>query len=442
MIARKVIRIGLAFAAVGLAGACVDDQVTEPRSRPDAPTTHVAARAPAARGLDGAFSRIAAEVPGFGGMYYDASGRLNVRVTPDALDEPGGREGVMAALNRHIPQRAASAGNVVFQQATEGFSRLNALHQQLIPLLSEPGVVYTDVDETTNRLRIGVMAGTSEEGIRQAAGDLGVPVDLVSVEITPAIERFSGETLQDKVEPLGGGVQLVWEYPGIGFFLCTLGFNVLRNEPGHSEPYFITPSHCTGDQGIVTGTEYYNPAPPPFATDYNLLGFEVLDPPFFACSLTQVCRFSDAALVKYYRNNPVRFGSIYRTEFASADPFTAGSIEIASGARKFLSIKDESPFPILGEVLDKVGRTSGWTRGEVILTCGNFGVSGTNKVMLCQDLVAMMSAGGDSGAPVFQPSPDGRNAALYGILWGGGPGISAFSALENIRFELGDFRTH
>jgi hypothetical protein len=395
------------------------------------------------RGLDGTFSRIAAEAPGFGGLFYDEAGRLNVQVTAEALEERSGRDRILAAVDRHMRSRgvvAASAQNVVFQTAAQDFSRLNALHQQLGPIFAEEGVVFTDVDETKNRLRIGVLAGTPEERIKQAAAELGVPADLVAVEISAAIERFSGETLRDKVQPLGGGVQLVWEYPGIGFFLCTLGFNVLRDEPGRSQPYFLTNSHCTGDQGVVTGTEYYQPAPPPFVTDFNLLGFEVLDPPFFSCFDVFVCRFSDAALVKYYRNNPVRFGSIYRTEFFGTTG--AGSIDIADQGKKFFSIVDEVPFPLGGEILDKVGRTTGWTRGEVIGTCINTLVSGTNIVMLCQDRVAAFVAGGDSGSPVFQASNNNKNATLYGILWGGSPGSFVFSALENIRFELGDFTTH
>ena len=129
MIRRNSFRNGLAIAAAGLAAGCVDEHPTEPTNDLHGPATYVTASRPAARGLDRAFSRITAEVPGFGGMYYDASGRLNVRVTPDALDEAGGHERVMATLNRHLPQRAASAGNVVFQQATESFSRLNGFHQ-------------------------------------------------------------------------------------------------------------------------------------------------------------------------------------------------------------------------------------------------------------------------------------------------------------------------
>jgi hypothetical protein len=45
------------------------------------------------------------------------------------------------------------------------------------------------------------------------------------------------------------------------------------------------------------------------------------------------------------------------------------------------------------------------------------------------------------GAPAFQHAPD-REATLNGVLWGGGGGLFVFSAMENVRLEFTDFRTH
>jgi hypothetical protein len=95
----------------------------------------------------------------------------------------------------------------------------------------------------------------------------------------------------------------------------------------------------------------------------------------------------------------------------------------------------------VGELLDKVGRTTGWTRGAVLATCVDVGVSGARIAMLCQDFVEAAVAGGDSGSPVFQQVGD-KDATLYGILWGGAGSLYVFSAMENIREELTEFRTH
>jgi hypothetical protein len=449
MLTRHAMKYGVVFAVAALVGGCVDEQPTEPRAGVELPSEATFARgkgnAHGTRGLDAEFTRIATEAPGFGGMYYDGSGKLNVHVTRDQMRARGAREAIVASVGRSLRasgRSAPSAQEVVFHEAEHDYLRLNEARERMRSILGVEGVVYTDVDETTNRLRVGVLEGTPQTRIEDALARVAVPVEMVSIVTSPAIERFAGETLRDFVQPLGGGVQIVWEYPGVGYFVCTLGFNVLRSEPGRSQPYFLTNSHCTGDQGVVTGTEYYQPAPPAFVDRYNLLGYEVLDPPFFTdpCYVGYICRWSDAALIKYYRDNPVRFGSIYRTEFyGTTGP---GSIDIVDDGRKFFSIVDERPYSMVGDVLDKMGRTTGWTRGEVFLTCVDVGVSGTNQAMLCQDLVAGVAAGGDSGSPVFQPIGDSHDAILYGLLWGGGPGVFVFSPLENIRYELGDFTTH
>jgi hypothetical protein len=208
----------------------------------------------------------------------------------------------------------------------------------------------------------------------------------------------------------------------------------------------VTNSHCTLNRGTVENTPYYQQPIAPLDPK-QLIGIEVMDPPFFQCSPTLVCRWSDAAIARYETaRTPVRFGSIYRTAFFGTGN-AAGSIEIGGSNPKFFSITDEAPFPLGGEVVDKVGRTTGWTRGPVIGTCLNVGIAGLpNTVMLCQDFVQAALAGGDSGSPVFKQAGDSKNATLYGILWGGGligdAVIYVFSAMENIHLDLGDFRTH
>jgi hypothetical protein len=449
---RRTRHLAAGVVAVALAAACSDVPPTEPGAGFEPTAAFARGNAQGGgHGLDAEFRRIAAETPGFAGMHYDSNGRLKVHVTREEMETPGARQRILASVGRSLGgtgRAVPSAGNVVFEEADHDYFRLSAAYDRLGSIFGVEGVVYTDIDEATNRLRVGVLAGTSPAGIESALAELDIPAEMVRLETTPAIGQLSGETLRDRVQPVGGGLQIVWEYPGIGFFLCTLGFNVQPGGPGGSQPHFITNSHCTGDQGVVTGTEYFQPLPPQFvqtppadASQANVLGVEVLDPPFFACfGGAFLCRFSDAALVKYHTNNPIVLGTIYRTEFTGTTG--AGSLDIADRGRKFFSIRGEASFPMGGETLDKVGRTTGWTRGQVFATCVNVLVGGTNTVRLCQDLVAGVAAGGDSGSPVFQPVGNSYGALLYGILWGGGTGIFAFSALENIRLELGDFRTH
>ena len=94
-------------------------------------------------------------------------------------------------------------------------------------------------------------------------------------------------------------------------------------------------------------------------------------------------------------------------------------------------------------LVNKVGRTTGWTQGRISKTCANTGVSGTRIVRLCQDFVDAGVGGGDSSSPVFKIT-SGDNVELYGILWGGNQSGTMFvySPLNNVKDELGDLVTH
>lgn len=429
--------------ACGLA-ACSDAIPTAPNESPE----ETLARS-AYRGLDGEFTRLAEEIPGFGGMYYGADGRLNVVVAPNATSAASvtralaGRAGGLSILAKV----SGASEQMVTQQGDYDFAQLSRWYGEIRSVLSTEGVVFTDIDEARNRLRIGILADASEAQVRQALAQFDVPAEAIEIEVTEPIVPLDKGTLRERVQPFAGGLQLVFPNPMPGFVsLCTLGFNILREAPGRSVDYFVTNSHCTETRGVVDNTPYYQ-QPVAVLDPQQLIAHEVFDPPFFSgpfpiCYTGYVCRYSDAAIARYVtKRTPVKFGAIYRTQsYGFGGP--SGSLVIGGDHPDFFTIKDEEPFPMLGEVLDKMGRTTGWTRGPVIGTCLDVGVSGTNIAMLCQDYVNAGVAGGDSGSPVFQQQGDSKDAKLYGILWGGSGNLYVFSAMENIRFELGEFRTH
>lgn len=196
----------------------------------------------------------------------------------------------------------------------------------------------------------------------------------------------------------------------------------------------MTNSHCTNIQGGIEGTIYHQP------TTLSLfsIGVEIIDPPYFtsldgvgACPAERRCRYSDTAFARYDAGISFNKGLIAR-------PDGLGSLNI-SHTTPYFRIVEEFNFPIAGEFLHKVGRTTGWTQGLVSDTCVNANVSDTDITLLCQDLVNAGVGGGDSGSPVFGivNSPAPGDARLYGILWGGNADgtLFAFSAMGNFNVQ-------
>ena len=96
---------------------------------------------------------------------------------------------------------------------------------------------------------------------------------------------------------------------------------------------------------------------------------------------------------------------------------------------------------VVGNVVNKVGRTTGWSQGSVTNTCVNTNVSGTNITQICQNFVSATVGSGDSGSPVFQII-SGNDVRLVGILWGGSGSQSlVFSPLSQVEQELGALAT-
>jgi hypothetical protein len=414
----------LALVVLGTTG-CVDGEPTSPGVRErGVPRASSAPAQPHLIGPDAEFARIARAAPGFGGMFYDADGRLNVYLTPAARQSAQAKDNVLSTVGvslRAQGRGVPAAGDVVVLEGTRDYQELASLHDRVLPLLGESGVVFTDIDETRNRISVGVLAGTSEAGIIDALQGLGVPSDAVSLEVTRAIVPHVG-TLQDYQDPTGGGLQISFEDEQF-VYICTLGFNVLRGETDRTQEYFFTNSHCTLHEAEVTGIGYWMPLSPGTGQPGTFVGVEVEDPPYFTspCFTGWRCRWSDAALVRYAADIPAQVGAIYHTMFFGTGA-APGSIELDAGQR-FHSIVAERPWSMVGETVDKVGRTSGWTRGRVTRNCVNLGRGGTPPTaLLCQAFVNAHSFFGDSGSPVFQPIGSSANARLHGILWGGPAG--------------------
>jgi hypothetical protein len=314
----------------------------------------------------------------------------------------------------------------------QGRPDLEALHQRLLPLFETPGVVFTDGDETSGRLVVGVLDRGIEGVIRGRLRAFGV--DSQSVDVVETEPIIALATLRDRAETLSGGLQIRFSQ-----YLCSLGFPAFLNGVAG----FVTASHCSDRQGTVDGTTYYQPLDQ-IAND--LIGTEIVDPAYVkgaGCPRSRRCRRSDANFSESAGSRPVGVGIVGKI----ARPIKLGSLEI----------DPDNPFSIAFDAVDsdvivnstianKVGRTTGWTRGTVTKTCVNTGVQGSTILLLCQSFVTgsgVIVQGGDSGSPVFSINQSG-SVTLLGGLWGGNQSGTQFvySPIDNIRAELGNLTTH
>ncbi len=433
---RMVARAWLAGSVLLAAGACSD--VSEPIG-PGQPTDDPALRPATLQQPTGDPVSLARGVRGFGGFFLDPQGAPTIYLT-----DPAEVDAAAAALAPFLAARGVDRSRLQVRRADFDYARLESWFEAASPeALSVPGAVFADLDEASNRLRVGVAHGTAGAEVRRALAALRVPAEAVIVEETAPIRQVA--TLQERVRPVQGGLM-------IDFILglCTLGFNALRN----NQLSFVTASHCTWAQGGTEGTIWYQHTWLDFSGSDNTIGTEVDDPVYFAgrkgrrgsgnaCPRNRVCRYSDAARGAY----SIAAGDVALGQIAMTAGENGGLIGIVGSFQLNAQTPEyASDHFAIGGTVHKVGMTTGWTSAAVSATCANVNIDGTSITQLCQTLAGLEGAGhpvivgpGDSGSPVFIRNSD-ESATLAGILWGGTPegGLIAFSPLVNVQRELGD----
>jgi hypothetical protein len=422
--------VGLSLTTLVVVSACSDATITDPASAGElhAELFRSTPRDPGqfAGGLDGIFVRMAQEIPGFAGLYYDESQTLNVVMAPATMSEAE----VASSLHGWLPTlgiEGEAVQQLVVREGQYDFPTLAAMRAQADQVVWSLGqVVFTDADEQANRVHIGVETEAAAAAVARALAMAGLPSEAVMISLSEPEYPMQG--LRDRVRPVAGGLQI--NFPG---FLCTLGFNVRPAGFPDAVHGFVTNSHCTSVRSSMTSTPYWQPTGSvPSPADPNFIGTEEWDIPFFTsadnpiCPVGNLCRWSDAAGMRYATGVENAFGQIYRTT-------GFGSLVIDPAMPRW-TITEERPRTIVGDSVHKTGRTSGWTRGVTFAACVNVGVAGTTpqQVMLCQDRTNQTPAiaGGDSGSAYYQVIGPNQ-VRLVGLLWGG----TTFSPMENVRFE-------
>lgn len=302
--------------------------------------------------------------------------------------------------------------------------RLAALFANASPaVMALGGTVFADNDEAAGKLVFGIENEHARAGVERALQALAASTDDYAIEVTEPIRALV--TLQNSFRPTQAGIQIHF-----GGYVCSLGFN---GDDGTQRSMY-TASHCTNTQGGVEGTEY---AQPLRSVDPTVIATEVEDPTYFkggVCPRGKICRYSDASRALY---NPDVASN--RGEIAQTTGVNNGSLTVTSTSTPLnITSQDNTTTNFaINTQIDKLGRTTGWSRGPVTRTCVNTNVQGSRVHQLCQTFVEAAVAGGDSGSPVFK-STGGDNVQLVGILWGGGSNYFVFSPLKQVQQELGN----
>jgi len=374
--------------------------------------------------LDDYYAEVARQVPGFGGLYLDEQGFLNIHLSQPSIGAKTQAEAAQAVLGvlnglGPVPSEVRQAPPHVLEGKYD-FIQLRDWKKLAVASLTRKNLVFVDADEIKNRLRIGVANEGAVQQIKAELKELGIPEDAMLVEVVPRIAPTV--SLQDKHRPVEGGFEITFTSLGA---LCTLGLSVDRS----GEIGFITNSHCSGVTGAVDGTQYYQDS---WGDSNEFIGTELVDPPFTRYGTGPIGtngprddgfyhRKSDALYADYGPNmytNDINFGKIARTN-SRATGDNEGSLT-RNGAFSITADAWDHLQHIAGLELNKVGRTSGWTYGQITATCLDIPHPSdpNSRVVDCEYQVSALAEGGDSGSPVFHWSGSGNNITLYGLLWG------------------------
>lgn len=398
MIYHRRASVGLAAAAVVVGFVACDEaeHATAPRV---GPRLSVEEPFPATvrPTVDQEFDRLAREeIPGFGGFYFDQDLNPVVFLTDPERRAEADRwvSGVQQAL-------VAPSREMVVRKADFNFTQLSQWRAQLRQLFTRDGVFSLDIDETENKVRIGVVDSATVEWVDVESAAMGIPANAVFAQVhaRPAPRL----TLRQWVRPVDGGYQIENESGAV----CTMGFNAVRS----GENVFVTASHCSR-------LWYSNPdnsleSQPTDNSSSYAIGREVADLP---CAGPSFCRWSDAAVFEY--NGGVEFQRGYIARTVNTAYGQDGSVTVNASEPR-LKITGTNPYgPYVGWRVDKVGRTSGWTRGTLLQSCVDL-QSPAGPDFGCQMVADLWSRPGDSGSPIFKITRRGipyDNVVLFGVL--------------------------
>jgi hypothetical protein len=351
-------------------------------------------------------------------------------------------------------ENAQKTVDSAFEEAKYDYNQLQSWFKKFVN--NAPSNVFSQVDlidiaEDDNRLLIKPKGEgshkTQTDLIKAALLELEIPEDVV--EFTK-IQRITDSTPTynppstinnlgaiDRAPNAGkeyGGYRIFdskdSDFPGMG---CSIGFNVVF--PDGKKTGFFTGSHCTFDANRVDSnnpTPAYLPSLTGSAANQPKFATEIMDAPswklsplssaYDTCPKDKTCRYTDAALYKHETQNLDVVGYIARPQQPNTQMLEnwEGRVNVL-GSYEITAI---APWPWPGQIVYKVGATTGWSGGQILSTCA-IKTASNNLTYVCQMEVTektglhMGAAIGDSGGAVISNihgTTDSPKAEIIGLV--------------------------
>jgi len=419
--------------------------------------------------IDDLFAKVGKKHSGFGGAFINEKKDITYVFLRDGKTKEAKAiaNDLEDVLDRNLPNR------IKVLHAKYSFLQLKRWHERIDkhiadqPLSKIREVSITDIDDTKNQLIVGVRNAEARAWVEKLLNKLDIPEKAINILRTGRVvvdqpQCANAKSLRDFCRPIVGGLQI--ETALKGGAECgrgTLGFIAehgagVGGGAGDAEDVegFVTNAHLSDKPTVPDGTVSYQPTcatPQGKEAVQNIIGKETIDPRGISCFRILRCRQSDSnfsALDGGVAEDGL--GYIARPALNSTQWNGKDTFRITAEAT-----------PMAGDIVTKVGRTTGRTEGEVFLT----GVTDffalfsppdnpLGVVLQGQVLAGYRAAQGDSGAPVILvPPAPGPNvnpvdATLLGIHHSHvripeitGIELSFFSPIQGIETDLGPLNT-
>src|SRR6266852_6115824 len=354
--------------------------------------------------LDVAFLRLNLAIPSFAGMYWE-KGILKVHLQ-NLSEAEAARPHILKFLRDNYPSKdkESASPKLEFERAKTEFTWFDIYHfkEALRDVLTIHDTVYLDADESCGCVTVAISSEQARPLVENFIKLTEVPAHAVRVQLTAPVSPW--QDLTGQFRPMVGGIQIKND---AGFFsilglriggTCTM--TIVGTRFGIAG--IITASHCTRVQGGVEATSFYQNGKNLFGVDY--VAHESADPVWVpgipGCPTGSLCRSSDSAFaVVDIGNQNAALDAIARPNTLCLSPATPATSSPCSlnlpSLTSMLTVTATAGPPLMGTVVTKVGRSTGWTGGPVTATCVTPS-TGTPLVPLCSTM-----------------------ATLVGLTWGG-----------------------